>query len=180
MSRSLYSVFEYVDTKTGEWQTANLYELSDDKSSYYLAQLITGGSEYLSALFGEEPFDYPLNDDGEIVDNLVDPLEQIEEIIKDATSGGVPRNVAFKTKEYYEKFVSNEFESISGTKHYPSCVTFNLRDLNMLEMLAKSVSPKALRFYNRYFAQIRWILHTIMRMEYVSGGSDVRVIIWGY
>lgn len=177
MSTNIYSAFEYVDQKTGRWETEGLYKYRRE-GVYDLAQLITGHSEHWAAISGDEPFDFPINDNGETFDNMVDPLEQIDEIIKYATSGDIPPNAATHTKEYYEKFVSSGLENNSGIKYHPPCVTYTLRDLSMLEMLARSVSPKAVRFYNKYFAQIQWLLRTIMLMEYVNGGSDVRVIIW--
>ena len=179
MSKNTYSVFESVDQKTGRWETVGLYTYKSE-GIYDLAQLINGHRDYLSALFGEEPFDIPINDDGDVIDNLVDPLEQIDEIIKEAISCAIPPNTDAQTQEYYAKFALSGFTTDNKQKYFPPCVTYTLRDLNMLEMLAKGTSPAALRFYNRYFAQIRWLLHTIMRMKYISGGSDVRVIIWGY
>lgn len=178
MSKNVYSVFESVDQKTGEWKTVGLYTYRSE-SLYDIAQLISGRRDYLSALFGEESFDTPINNDGGEIDNMIDPLEQIDEIIDGATSGTIPPNTAAQTQEYYAKFAISGFTSDLQT-YFPPCVTYTLRDLNMLEMLAKCTSPAALRFYNRYFAQIKWLLHTIMRMKYISGGSNVRVVIWGY
>lgn len=175
----MYSVFEYVDQKTGKWETANLYKKYSNET-YDIAQLITGNSEHWAAISGEEPFDFPFNDDGDAIDNLVDPIERIEELIIDATSSSIPSNASGDTKEYYEQFGVSGWDSDPDKKQYPECVVFTLRDLELLEMLAKGASAKALRFYNKYFAQIRWLLYTVMRMEYVSKASDVRVIIWSY
>lgn len=175
----MYSVFEYVNHKTGKWETANLYRKYGD-GIYDIAQLITGNSEHLAAIFGEEPFDFLFNDDGDIIDNLVDPIGRIEELIADATSGSVPSNASGETKEYYEQFGVSGWNGDSDKKQYPECVVFTLRDLDLLEVLAKGASAKALRFYNKYFAQIRWLLYSVQRSEYVSKGSDVRVLIWGY
>lgn len=179
MSKHVYSVFEYVDSKTGEWTTANLYEKHED-GTYGIAQLIVGNSEYLSALTGDEPFDFPLDNDGNIVDNLVDPLEHIAEIISYASSGGITSNASPETKQYYQIFKLSGWDDSSANIQYPGCVTYTLRDMDMIEMLAKAASSKATRFYNKYFARIRWLMDTILRMEYTTNGSDVRVIIWGY
>lgn len=178
MSKNIYSVFESLNQKTGQWETVGLYNHRSEEIND-LAQLISGRSDYLSALFGEESFDAPINDDGGEIDNMIDPLEQVDEIIDGATSGTIPPNTAAQTQEYYAKFAISGFTSDRQT-YFPPCVTYTLRDLNMLEMLAKCTSSAALRFYNRYFAQIKWLLHTIMRMKYISGGSNVRVVIWGY
>lgn len=175
----MYSVFEYVDQKTGKWETANLYRKYSNET-YDIAQLITGNSEYWAAISGDDPFDFPINDDGEVLDNLVDPLERIEEIITDATFGNIPSNASGDTKEYYEQFGVSGWNSDPDKKQYPECVIFTLRDLDLLEMLAKGSSAKALRFYTKYFAQIRWLLYSVQRSEYISKSSDVRVLIWGY
>ena len=179
MSKSVYSVFEYVDQKTGKWETANLYK-KHSNGTYDIAQLITGNSEYWASISGDDPFDFPVSDDGEVLDNLVDPLERIEEIIIDASSGSVPSNASPHTKEYFEQFGVGGWNSNPDEKQYPECVVFTLRDLDLLEMLAKGASAKAHRFYNKYFAQIRWLLYSVQRSEYISKGSDARAIIWGY
>lgn len=179
MSKSVYSVFEYVDQKTGKWETANLYKRYGN-GVYDIAQLITGNSEYWAAISGEEPFDFLFNDDGDAIDNLVDPIGRIEELIIDARSGNIPSNASGDTKEYYEQFGVSGWSSDPDKKRYPECVVFTLRDLDLLEMLAKGASAKALRFYTKYFAQIRWLLYSVQRSEYISKGSDARVLIWGY
>ena len=178
MSKSLYSVFEYVDQKTGKWETANLYSKHRD-GNFDIAQLILGNSEYVSALFGREPFDVAIDADGEIIDNLVDPIERIEEIIADATSGLIPSNASADAKEYYEQFGMAGWGGDSDKKQYPDCVTYTLRDIEMIEVLSKGASASALRTYNRFFAPIRWLLYAIKGLEYTSSGASVRVIAWG-
>ncbi|MDD4280189.1 MAG: hypothetical protein PHX74_10705 [Candidatus Sumerlaeales bacterium] len=177
MSTNINSIFEYVNQKTGKWETANLYKKYSD-GAFNIAQLITGNSEYWAAISGDDPFDFPINDEGEVLDNLVDPLERIEEIIIDSSSGNVPSNASSDTKEYYEQFGMSGWGADTDRKQYPQCVTYTLRDLDLLEMLAKGASAKALRFYTKYFAQIRWLLYSVQRSEYISKGSDVRVVIW--
>ena len=133
MSKGVYSVFEYVDQKTGKWETANLYKRYGN-GVYDIAQLITGNSEYWAAISGEKPFDFPFNDDGDAIDNLVDPIGRIEELIIDARSGNIPSNASGDTKEYYEQFGVSGWNSDPDKKRYPECVVFPLRDLDLLEM----------------------------------------------
>lgn len=178
MSKTVYSVFEYVDQKTGKWETANLYEKHRD-GSYDIAQLILGNSEYVSALFGREPFDVAIDADGEIIDNLVDPIERIDEIISDSTSASIPSNASAETKAYYEQFGMAGWGADPDKKQYPECAVYTLRDLEMIEMLSKGASASALRTYNRFFAPIRWLLFAIKGLEYTSSGASVRVIAWG-
>lgn len=181
MSRSIYSAFEFVNQKTGEWEIANLYEKygSDYPEPYGIAQLIRGNSQLSSVLFGEEPLDFPIDDDGVVIDNLVDPLERIDNIITEL-SGSIPINASQESKKLYEKHCPSPLGDDNGMKYYPPCVTYTLRDLDLIELLAKSATAKATRNFNRYFAQIRWLLYTVMSMEYVSKSADVRTIIWSY
>lgn len=181
MSKKIYSVFEFVDQKTGEWKTANLYQKygSDSQEPYGIAQLINGNSELSSVLFGEEVLDYLIDDDGTIIDNLVDPLGRISDIIEES-SGVIPITASKESKALYDKFCPSPLGDDNGYKYYPPCVTYTLQSLDLIELLAKSATAKATRNFNKYFAQIRWLLYTVMRMEYVSKASDVRVIIWSY
>lgn len=175
MSKYLYSVFETWNNLNNKWETANLYSKSKG-GEYRLAQLIAGNSEYWQALSGDEPFELPFNDEGEVVDNLIDPIERISTMIESATYSNIPNNASAEAIEYYTNFITRIGESTDT----PDCVVYTLQDLDMIELLAKSASAKAVRFYNRYFAQVRWLLNVVMRMNYESNGSSVRVIIWGY
>ena len=175
MSKYLYSVFETWNNLDNKWETANLYSKGRD-GEYRLAQLITGNSEYWRALSGDEPFDFPFDDNGEEVDNLIDPIERINKITDDALYEAMPNNASDVAKEYYSKFL----QTIGRATDAPQCAVYTLQELDMLELLAKAASAKATRFFNKHFAQIRWLLNAVMRMNYESNGSFVRVIIWGY
>lgn len=179
MSKNIYSAFEFVDQRTGEWKTANLYEKYSGAcpEPYGIAQLIRGNSELSSVLFGNEPLDHMIDDAGTIIDNLVDPLERIDNIITES-SGIFPINAAKESKDFYDKFCPSPLGNDSGYKYYPTCTTYTLQDLDLIELLAKGASARATRNFNKYFAQIRWLLYTIMRIEYVSKAPDVRVILW--
>ena len=175
MSKYLYSAFETWNNLTGKWEIANLYS-KNKEGEYRLAQLLTGNSEYWDALFGSETFDFPFDDEGEAVDNLIDPIERISGMIENATYTNIPNNASDEATEYYANFITKIGEAIDK----PDCVVYTLQELDMIELLARSASAKAVRFYNRYFAQVRWLLNVVMRMNYESNGSFVRVIIWGY
>lgn len=175
MSKNTYSIIEFIDHSTGEWTIANLYSKNMDGSESP-AQLIVGNSEYCSALFGEEAFDTMFDDNGIIIDRVSEPLEKIDSIIEESISMSIPKNASSEAKSFYRV---HEISSVTGGYAFsPKCVTFTIRDLEVIELLAEKVSVNALAFYNKYFARIKWLLDSVLRTTYTSNGSSVRVIIW--
>ena len=179
MSKTAYSVIEYTDPSDNKWKTANLYEKVGDGISYRLAQLIMGGGEALGALFGGEVFDIAYDDEGAEIDELIGPLERIGDLVGDCVSARIPSDASEEATNYYEKFGSSPLADLNARTYYPPCVTYTLQDLDFLELLAKITSPKATRFFNRYFAKIQWLLYSVMQSLYITKRADVRVHIWG-
>lgn len=171
MSKSLYSVIETLDTKTGQWEIANLYSKSQD-GKFETPQMVTGNSVRLGALFGHDTFDFNSEDEEEDTDN---PLSRIADLIDGSTHRIIPVTASTEAKEYYDTFKVNW----NGGYEYRECVVYTLRDLEMIELLAGLASPKSRNFYKAHFEQIQWLLYTIMRMEYSNDKSAIRIIIWG-
>lgn len=173
MSREVYSITEI--NSGGKWEMVPYYELSD--GVYTPVQHMTGFGECVDALFGETPFDYPIDDDGNLIGGLEEPLDRIEELVDGLKCyGRLPYNASKGAKEYYDRFAYD----IGESKSFPNTIAYSLRDLEMLELLSKITTPAASSFYNKYFAPIRWTLHAIKMARYVTNAADVRVIIWAY
>ena len=177
MSLNTFSVFEYRDFKTGEWKLANLYS-KHEEHGYEPAQLIVGNSEKWSAISGRELFDSLYDDEEKEILYPFNAIECIDRLIEGATTATIPDDASEGAKDYYGKFCQSPEESFSKSWYKPGCITYTLQDLSQIEVLAHVASPGAKRFYQRHFLEIKWLLHSIARSEYVFKNSNVRVIIW--
>lgn len=177
MGRHIYSVFEYKDGNTGKWEAANLFRLYGE-GAYGLTQLLTGGDMEANALFARESFDMgPVKDPGEN-DCIESKIQRIDEIIDGLKSSRPPLDASNAAKKFYGRYEMVLDSRSKDVRYHPECVTYSLRDLELIECLVKGTTFATKNYYDKHFAAMRWLLHTIMRMEYIGNANHVRAIIW--
>lgn len=172
MSVSLLSYVEVFDSDKGEWIDGNLYykpipnsrdydydeENEEPKDDYKRIYLLPGGRAMGNALFGDSQFDY-LEETGDI-DDFSAPSARLERYydleakIWDAQGVFRPDNV--KGFDPSQRMID-----AMKLEENTAYVTYTLRDLREIRLLAETVSSRALRFYEWYFGKIESMLRLI-------------------